>query len=169
MSKSVILSFRIFKTPSHPNHKNLGPESLRHFSSPPVCHMKHVSCQVSGVTCQVSHVTSNFQTVRAKELKFREKVNLLPPVTFHMLHVTSHMSHITILVFFLCFLTKWWSYLVEGLFSAGPTHTEVAMSICVVVFLFLSSPPGNFFMVDWRLLVKQHIFLGFKHRHMKKK
>ena len=34
------------------------------------------------------------QTVRARELKFSEKVHLPPPVTCHVSHVTYHMSHV---------------------------------------------------------------------------
>ena len=123
----------IFKTNSHPNHKSKGPEVWTQCSSPPVCHVthvichvSHVSCHVSGVICQVSHVTSNSQTVRARELKFWEKVHLLhplSPVTCHMshvkcqtLHVTCQMSHV---IFF-----KRWRYLVEGLFLMGPTPSS---------------------------------------------
>ena len=63
--------------------------------------MTHVRCQVSGVTCQVSHFTSNSQTVRARELKFWEKVHLshLSPVTCHVSRVTCHMSHFLLLFF----------------------------------------------------------------------
>ena len=35
------------------------------------------------------------QTVRARKLKFWEKVHLPPPVTCHMSHVACHMSHVT--------------------------------------------------------------------------
>ena len=58
------------------------------------CHVPNGTCQVSGVTCQVSHVTSKSQTVRARELKIWEKVELLPPATRHMSCVTCHMSHV---------------------------------------------------------------------------
>ena len=54
-------------------------------------HMSHVTYQVSGVTCHVPHVTSNSWTVRARELKFCEKVHLIPPVTCHMSHGTCHL------------------------------------------------------------------------------
>ena len=58
------------------------------------CHMSGVRCHMSGVTCQVSHVTSNSQTVRARELKFWEKVCLLPPVTCYMTCIMCHMSSV---------------------------------------------------------------------------
>ena len=54
------------------------------------CHMSHVPCQVSGVACLVSHVTSSSQAVRARELKFWEKVHLLPSVICHVSHAASH-------------------------------------------------------------------------------
>ena len=57
------------------------------------CHMSGVTCQVSVVRCHMSGVTSNSQTVRAIELKFWEKVQLLTPVTCHMSHVMCHVSH----------------------------------------------------------------------------
>ena len=40
-------------------------------------------------------------------------------VVCHVSCVTCHMSHVTFFSFF--FLTKWWSFLVEGLLSTGPT------------------------------------------------
>ena len=58
------------------------------------CHMSGVRCHTSGVPCQVLHVTSNSQTVRARELKFWEKVHL-SPVTCQMSRVRCHISHVT--------------------------------------------------------------------------
>ena len=60
-------------------------------------------CQVSGVTCQMSYVTSNSQTVRARDLKFWEKVHLLPLVTCHMSLATCHMLHVTCHEYFFSF------------------------------------------------------------------
>ena len=50
---------------------------------------------MSVVSCQVSHVTSNSQTVRARELKFGEKIHPIKPVTCHMSHITCHVSPVT--------------------------------------------------------------------------
>ena len=52
-----------------------------------MCHMSHVMCHVSVVTCQVKNFTCNSQTVRAREVKFSEKVHLLPPVTCQVSYV----------------------------------------------------------------------------------
>ena len=76
------------------------------------CHVPNGTCQVSGVTCQVSHVTSKSQTVRARELKIWEKVELLPPATRHMSCVTCHVSLVIwftshFMCFILCFLQDW--------------------------------------------------------------
>ena len=35
------------------------------------------------------------QTVRAREVKFLEKVHLLQPIMCHMSHVMCHVSHVT--------------------------------------------------------------------------
>ena len=59
------------------------------------CHMSHVMCHMSGVTCPVSNVTSSSQALRARELKFGEKVHLLPPVICHLSCVMCVMSHVT--------------------------------------------------------------------------
>ena len=92
--QSVILSFRIFKTPSHQNHKSYGPVILTQYSSP-LC--VRDTCDISCVTGHVSHVTSNFQTVRARELIFRRRFTSLhlSPVICYMSHVTCHMSCVT--------------------------------------------------------------------------
>ena len=67
------------------------------------CLMSGVRCHTSGVPCQVLHVTSNSQTVRARELKFWDKVHLLQPVTSYMSYVKCHMSHVTWHLFSLFF------------------------------------------------------------------
>ena len=67
------------------------------------CHVTHVTCHVSCVTCHVSHVTCQASCV-----------------TFHMSHV---------IFFLLLFRTKWWSLLVEGLLSAGPTLSSLMTKI----------------------------------------
>ena len=51
-----------------------------------------------------------------------------PPITCRMSHVTCPMSHVTChmsLFFLLFFWTKWWSLLVEGLVSTGPTPSSL--------------------------------------------
>ena len=58
-------------------------------------------CHVSHVTCHVSHVTC------------------------HVSHVTCHMSHVTFFIFFIFFFKKWWSLLVKGLLSTGPTPSSL--------------------------------------------
>ena len=50
---SVILCENIFKTLSLPSRKSFGPEILREFSPPPMCHMSHFMCYVSYVTYQI--------------------------------------------------------------------------------------------------------------------
>ena len=60
-----------------------------------MCHVSCVTCHMSYVKCQVSHVTSNFQTVRARQVKFWEKGHLLPPVICHVSCVMCHMSCVT--------------------------------------------------------------------------
>ena len=52
----VILSIRIFRTLSIPNHKNYGAEILWECSPPTRCPMSCVTCHMSGVRCQVSGV-----------------------------------------------------------------------------------------------------------------
>ena len=59
--------------------------------------MSPVTCHVSHVTCHMSHVMC------------------------HMSHVRCHISCVTHHIFFLSFLTKWWSVSVKGLLSMGPT------------------------------------------------
>ena len=93
------------------------------------CHISCVTCQVSGVTCRVSHVTSNSQTVRARELKFSEKVHLLPPVTCHMSCVTCNVSRITshlslVTCNFFCFL---FMLVVEGPLLMGSTPSSLRL------------------------------------------
>ena len=108
---SVILLFRIIKTPSHPNHKskiNFDTMFIALYVSCDTFHMSHVTflvsgvtCHMSVVTCQESHVTFNSQTARARELIFlKEKVHIFPPFTCYMSHVMCHMSHV-IFFFFL--------------------------------------------------------------------
>ena len=63
------------------------------FMSCETCHVSSVTCQVSGVTCQVSHATCNSQTVRARQLKFLEKVYPPPSVACQMSNVK--MSRVT--------------------------------------------------------------------------
>ena len=70
-----------------------------------------MSCVTSRVTCHVSRVTC------------------------HVSRVTCHVSHVTIFFFilFIFFLrTKWWSLLVEGLLSMGPTPSSflIANTFC---------------------------------------
>ena len=59
-------------------------------------HVSHITCQVSGVRCQFSRVTCQ-------------------------------MSHVIYFFFFNFFLlrTIWWSFLVEGLLSTGPTLSSL--------------------------------------------
>ena len=56
------------------------------------CLVSGVRCLVSSVRCQVSGVRWHLQsqTVRARELKFWEKVHLPPAVTCHLSCVTCH-------------------------------------------------------------------------------
>ena len=52
-------------------------------------------------------------------------------VTCHMSHVTCHVSHVTCHlsnVTFFFVRTKWWSLLVEGLLSIGPTTSSLISS-----------------------------------------
>ena len=106
---SVILLFRIIKTPSHPNHKNkrnFDTIFIALYVSCDTCHMSHVPCLVSGVTChmsvvtcQVSHVTFNSQTARAKKLFFKRKSSPLP--ILHLSYVTCHVSHVKCHILFI--------------------------------------------------------------------
>ena len=106
---SVILLFRIIKTPSHPNHKNkrnFDTIFIALYVSCDTCHMSHVPCLVSGVTChmsvvtsQVSHVTFNSQMARARKLFFKRKSSPLP--TFHLSYVTCHVSHVKCHILFI--------------------------------------------------------------------
>ena len=92
--------------------------------------MSHISgarCHLSGGTCQVSHVTSNSQTVRGRELKFCEKVPLLPLVSCHMSCVMCHMSCVTCHMSLFLF-TKECSYSMKGLLSTGPTLYSLILS-----------------------------------------
>ena len=58
------------------------------------CHITNVTCQMPGVRCLMSGVTSNLQTVRARQLKFWEKVHLLSPVSCHLGHMTCNTWHV---------------------------------------------------------------------------
>ena len=57
-----------------------------------MCHMSYVTCLVSPVTCHLSPFTChhNTQIVKARDLKFWEKVHLP-----HLWHVLCHMSQVT--------------------------------------------------------------------------
>ena len=43
----------------------------------------------------------------------------------HVSHVTCHLSHVTLFYSSFLFRTKWWSLLVEGLLSTGPTPSSL--------------------------------------------
>ena len=66
----------------------------------------------------------NSQTVMARDLKFWDNVHhpLCDPC--NMSHVTCHMTEKNIYIWFFSSFSKWWSYLVEGLFSTGPTPSS---------------------------------------------
>ena len=82
---------------------------------------------------EISSVHLYSQTIRARKLKFWEKVHLPPTchgscvtihmscVTFHMSGVTCHKSCVTCHIFS---YTNGWSQLVEGLLSTGPTSSS---------------------------------------------
>ena len=105
------------------------------------CQVSGVTCHISGVSCQVSHVTYNSQTLRARKLKFLEKIQLLPPVTCHVSCVMCHISHVKGIFFDKVvklfgrglltgltpssFWTKWWSL------SMGLTPSSLVLLICL--------------------------------------
>ena len=124
-----------------------------------ICHVSDVRCQVSGVTCHVSHVTSNFQTRRARELKFERRFTSshLSLVICHVSCVTCHMSQVMcqvshfIYIFFYFFWTKWRSYVVEGrprlVFTINGNNRDQKLTTChwtsfgsSVSFLFVFQP-----------------------------
>ena len=53
----------------------------------------------------------------------------------HVSHVTYHVSYVTclffIFIYYSFFLAKWWSYLVEGLLSKGPTPSSFSSFQCI--------------------------------------
>ena len=67
------------------------------------CHMSHVMCYMSCVTCHVSHVRCH-----------------MSGVTCHVLDFFSYFFFF----FFFFYRTKWWSKLVKGLLSMGPTASS---------------------------------------------
>ena len=46
-------------------------------------------------------------------------------VTCYMSHVMCHVSHVMCHTSYFFFLTKWWTLLVEGLLSMGPTRSSL--------------------------------------------
>ena len=73
---------------------------------------------MSRVTCNVSHVTC------------------------HVSHVTCHMSHVTFFLL-LFFWTKWWSLLVEGLLSTGPTPSSFVGFISIASLVLTRISPWH--------------------------
>ena len=75
-----------------------------------------------------------------------------------MSRVTCHMSH----VFFLCFyLAKWWSLLVEGLLSTGPTPSSfllksILSQVMLVSHVLPKKLPNSEHFPHWRQLCPSH-------------
>ena len=72
-----------------------------------------------------SHLHS--QAVWARDMKFWENVQLPPHVTCQVSSVRCQVSGVRCQVWF--FFTMWWSLLVEGLFSMGPTPSSLTLHI----------------------------------------
>ena len=75
---------------------------------------------------EISSVHLDSQTIRAKELKFLEKVHLFPSVMCHVSHVMCHMSHVTCHMYFFWGggETKGCRESVEDLLSTWPTPSS---------------------------------------------
>ena len=71
--------------------------------------------------------TINPKTNKARDLHFWHNIHHLSPVMCHMSRVTCHLSRVTCGIFYIYlyiyiyFLNQFWSLLVEGLLSTGPT------------------------------------------------
>ena len=103
------------------------PHNISHV----MCSESLVTWQVSGVTCQVLYDTFTSQTVRARKLKFWEKVHLLPHVICHMERVTCliscatcHASLNMIFYFQIYLFFRALKRLTKGLLSTGPTASS---------------------------------------------
>ena len=87
-------------------------------------------------------------------------------VTCHMSRVTCHMSHVFLFLFLLFFvffyptknMPKWWSQLVEGLISTGPTPSSLRklcyFRFCAGIFLACSEDEKKLFFISANSLPK---------------
>ena len=73
------------------------------------------------------------QSIRARELKFLEKLHLPPPFMCHVSHVTCNVSYVT--CHLSCVTRFFWTLLVEGLLSKGLPHL-VHILTCYFLLLF---------------------------------
>ena len=96
-------------------------------------------------------------------------------VTCHMSRVMSHVSRVTchMSLFFYSFsLTKWWSFLVEGLLSTGPTPSSFQKKYCDLLFYVSFTKftgPAKLFLWWWSLQRGQlnKSLCGCRNKHYK--
>ena len=88
----------------------------------------HRFCNSSFVEISSKHLHS--KTIRDKQLKFWGKVHLPLHVMCHVSWVMCLLSRVTCHMFFSFsfLLTKYWSYLVEGLLSTWPTASSFCLN-----------------------------------------
>ena len=104
-----------------------------------MCHMSCVMCKVWHVTFQPfpnrkKYGPANFLILFTTPYHVSCVPCHISCVTCHLSHVTCQVSRVTFIFFFFSF-TKWYSSLVEGLLSTGPTPSSFRLFLIKYVLI----------------------------------